>query len=91
MNLMSITYANRGSNIDSTNINTLAQIAPLDFLRAGYFKVDSSTDQVHYGNYWSLRASSSTNARILNFYSTLLNPQIDNSRGAGRSLRCLAR
>ncbi|MBR3052324.1 hypothetical protein IKG60_01735 [Candidatus Saccharibacteria bacterium] len=43
------------------------------------------------GNYWSSTVNSSENARNLNFNATNVNPENNNNRYNGFSLRCVAR
>ena len=73
--------------------DTFLQINPLSFLRAGYLSIGDGSVYVRAsgGYYWSSRRSSQTNAYLLLFHSGALDPQYDNSRGTGRSVRCLAR
>ena len=43
------------------------------------------------GNYWSASLNSATNGRNLNFNSGGVNPQNNNNRNNGFSVRCIAR
>ena len=80
------------SNLTNPEIPLL--MSPLSFLRGGVYSITGGA--INYrsvaGCYWS-RYSSSTAGQAygLGFDSTYLRPQIDNARGTGRSLRCLAR
>ena len=61
------------------------------FLPAAGCRDDSSlNDAGSYGDYWSLRSSSTTASNFLNFGNTLLNPQNANDRGYGFAVRCVA-
>lgn len=62
------------------------------FVRSGYASpYDSHLLRVGYeGDYWSDRARSSSNAYILNFYSSYVHPSIDRTRYYGHSVRFVA-
>jgi len=68
-------------------------MAPLGLARAGAYDYDDGVlyGQSSYGDYWSRRIVSSTNSYRLRFYSGLVSPQDNYTRGYGFSVRCLAR
>ena len=86
-------YSNRSGNKDFTNADTVIQLAPLSFLRAGL--LDYSNGNLNYralgGFYWSSRHNSHINGHYLYFSSPDLHPQNSSDRGYGFSVRCLAR
>ena len=86
-------YANRNGNINSTNIGTIAQTAPLNFLHSGQYDYSNGSlgGLVSFGRYWSSRRRSQTNAYLLALSFTYLSPQNDYAHSFGFSLRCLAR
>ena len=86
-------YSNRNGNRDFTNADSIIQIVPLSFLRAGRLRYSNGNlvSRAVEGRYWSSRRTSLTNAYLLLFYASYLNPQNNNVRGNGRSVRCLAR
>ena len=69
------------------------QSAPLSFLRGGDFGWSSGNlyNRCSDGYYWESRVYSSSHGYSLYFYSTSLNPQYYNTKGYGRSLRCIVR
>ena len=90
-NLIHIYHAKTGNKL--SHGDTIIQIAPLNFLRAGIYDYTSNslTFRTTYGYYWSGRYYSIPNSYRLPFEATGLHLQNSNSRGYGFSLRCLAR
>ena len=87
MNLINTTYnmQNSGSNRD-----TPVHFAPLSLVRAGWYNYGNGDLGYKGGNgfYWESKANG-TNAYNLNFNSGNLNPQNNNNKGNGFSIRCL--
>ena len=68
-------------------------ILPLSFLRSGYYGWSNGArnNRGSYGYCWGSRAASGTNAYNLNFNLNNFNPQNNNNKGNGFSVRCVAR
>ena len=88
-------YVGREGNSDSANADTPILSSQLGINRSGWY--DSSngklSNQHSYGRHWSSTAADDNNdyAAYLVFYNTRLYFRINNNRGHGFSLRCLAR
>ena len=82
-----------GSSTYRVNTDSQLQLGPLNLIRNGRY--DYSSGGIFYrsgnGYYWQSRVYSATSARLLAFFSTYLNPQVDHYKGYGISLRCLVR
>ena len=59
------------------------------FPASGYYNGTSLNDRGSHGYYWSSTWYSEANARILNFYSTGVNPQYNSSRRLGFTARAV--
>ena len=81
-----------GLTSSPTSGNNNITTSPLYFVRSGYVYPSFSRLLYagNYGNYWSGRAGSSSNAYILYFYSSGVNPSSSYSRYYGFSVRCVA-
>ena len=73
-----------------TNDNGI-QHSPLSFLRGGFYINGNPDNRGSYGHYWESKTYSETRARLLRFYSTLLNPQFNYNKDFGFSIRCVVR
>ena len=75
------------------SIHSQSSLTSLLFIRSGNYNYSSGgiNNRSSNGNYWQSRVNSETNARNLNFNSTNLNPQNNNNKGNGFTVRCLVR
>ncbi|MBQ3305909.1 hypothetical protein IJH02_00520 [Candidatus Saccharibacteria bacterium] len=60
------------------------------FVLSGNRNGSSTNNQGSNGNYWSSTANSSTNAYNLNLNSSSVNPQNNNNKYNGLTVRCVA-
>ena len=67
--------------------------SPLAFVYTGYYGNASGSlyPEGSGGRYWSRTAFSGTRAYFLNFYSSLVDPRLNDFRGYGFALRCVGR
>ena len=81
------------ANISGSLADSILLSQPLSFLRSGYYywQTASRYNRGSSGSYWESRIGSVTYANSLYFYSSYLNPQDNDSRGDGFSVRCVAR
>ena len=61
------------------------------FARSGNVNGGTLYNAGSNGNYWSSTVNSDANARNLNFNATNVNPENNNNRYNGFSVRCVAR
>ena len=65
---------------------------PLDFASTGYYNTSGSlNNETTNGHFWSRTVGGSSNAYVLHFSSSSVDPQLYGARGYGRSLRCTAK
>ena len=86
--LITTTYGITSNSAGSTKLRS----SPLDFAYAGYYRTSGSLGgETTYGDFWSRTVGGSSNAYVLHFSSSSVDPQLYGARGYGRSLRCTAK
>ena len=77
----------------ATEPSNRLQEVPLSIILSGYYNWIKGTAGYRgdYGGYWASTPSSSTSARSLGFYSTVVRPQDGSNKVYGFTVRCVAR
>ncbi len=87
-NLLTTNYAVPNSAAGSVTMRS----NPLSFIMGGIYYNGSLSNEGSYGGYWSSSAyTSSTDAHCMYFNSSNVNPQNNDNKQRGRSVRCVAR
>ena len=88
VNLITTTYGITNSSAGSTKLRS----SPLDFAYTGYYSTSGSlSNETTYGYFWSRTVNGSSDAYLLYFRSSNVNPQSTSFRGNGFPLRCTAK
>src|SRR5574344_253840 len=76
----------------STSPSVIVENAPLNFVRAGWYRYDLLIyDRGTYSGYWSNIANCSTSSHYFRLGSTDFYPQHSDPKGSGLSVRCVAK